>query len=43
MVKFREKLMKESPEKTLKEVIRKLLPPKGVKRKVNDEGVEIQY
>ena len=27
--------------KTLKEVIRKLIPPEGVKRKGNDEGIEL--
>ena len=33
--------MTSRPEKTLKEVIRKLIPPKGVKRKGNDEGIEL--
>ena len=41
MVKFRTELMKSRPAKTLKEVIRKLIPPKGVKRKGNDEGIEL--
>ena len=36
MVKFRT----SRPAKTLKEVIRKLIPPKGVKRKGNDEDNE---
>ena len=35
MVKFRTELMTSRPAKTLKEVIRKLIPPKGAKRKVN--------
>lgn len=33
MVNFREKLKKESPAKTLKEVIRKFILPNGVRRK----------
>ena len=33
MVKFRTELMSSRPAKTLKEVIRKLIPPKVVKRK----------
>ena len=33
--------MTSRPAKTLKEVIRKLIPPKGVKRKGNDEGIEV--
>ena len=41
MVKFREQLMKERSAKTLREVIRKLIPPKGVKRKGSDEGIEL--
>ena len=41
MVKFRTELMTSRPAKTLKEVIRKLIPPKGVKRKENDEGIEL--
>ena len=41
MVKFRTELMTSRPAKTLKEVIRKLIPPKGVKRKGNDEGIEL--
>ena len=40
MIKFRTELMTSRSEKTLKEVIRKLIPPKGVKRKGNDEGIE---
>ena len=38
MVKFRTELMTSRSEKSLKEVIRKLIPPKGVKQKRNDEG-----
>ena len=30
--------MTSRSEKSLKEVIRKLIPPKGVKQKRNDEG-----
>ena len=41
MVKFRTELMTSLPAKTLKEVIRKLILPKGVKRKGNDEGIEL--
>ena len=41
MVKFRTELMTSRPAKTLKEVIRKLIPPKGVKRKGNDEETEL--
>ena len=41
MVKFRTELMTSRPAKTLKEVIRKLIPPKGVKRKGNDEGIAL--
>ena len=33
--------MTSSPAKTLKEVIQELIPPKGVKRKGNDEGIEL--
>ena len=33
--------MTSRPAKTLKEVIRALIPPKGVKRKGNDEGIEL--
>ena len=40
MLEFREKLMKGSP-KTLQEVIRQLIPPKGVKRKSDIEGGEL--
>ena len=40
-VKFRTELMTSSPAKTLKEVIWKLIPPKGVKRKENDEEIEL--
>ena len=43
MVKFRTELMTSRPAKTLKEVIRKLIPPKGVKRKGNDEGIALLY
>ena len=41
MVRFRKELMSSRPIKTLKEVIKKLIPPKGVKRKGNDEGMEL--
>ena len=41
MVKFRTELMTSRSEKTLKEVTRKLIPPKGVKQKGNDEGIEL--
>ena len=41
MVKFRAELMTSRLAKTLKEAIRKLIPPKGVKQKVNDEGIEL--
>ena len=41
MVKFRTELMTSRPAKTLKEIIRKLIPPKGIKRKRNDEGIEL--
>ena len=33
--------MTSRPAKTLNEVIWKLIPPKGVKRKGNDEGIEL--
>ena len=41
MVKSRTELMTSRPAKTLKEVTQKLIPPKGVKRKGNDEGIEL--
>ena len=41
MVNFRKKLMSSDSVKTLKEVIRNLIPPKGVKRKGNVEGSEL--
>ena len=41
MVKFRTELMSSRSEKTLKEVIRKLIPPNGVKQKGNDEGIAL--
>ena len=41
MAKFRTEVMSSHSEKTLKEVIRKLIPPKGVKRKENDKGIEL--
>ena len=41
MVKFRTELMTSRPAKTLKEVIQKLIPPKCVKQKGNDEGIEL--
>ena len=37
VVDFRNKLMSQKSVKTLKEVIRNLTPPKGVKRKANVE------
>ena len=40
MVKFRNELMSSKPAKTLKEVIHKLIPLKGIKRKGNIEGSE---
>ena len=41
MVDFRKELMSQNSVKTLKEVIRNLIPPKGVKRKANVEGNEL--
>ena len=41
MVDFRKELMSQNSVKTLKEVIRNLIPPKGVKRKANVEGSEL--
>ena len=41
MVKFRTELTTSRPAKTLNEVIWKLIPPKGVKQKGNDEGIEL--
>lgn len=41
IVAFRKELMSSNSSKTLKEVIRKLIPPKGVKRKYNVEGSEL--
>ena len=41
MVAFRKELMSSNSSKTLKEVIRNLIPPKGVKRKSNVEGSEL--
>ena len=41
MVKFRTELMTSRPAKTLKEVMWKLIPPKGVRRKRNNEGIEL--
>ena len=41
MVDFREKLMSQNSVKTVKEVIRNLIPPKGVKRKAHVEGSEL--
>ena len=41
IVKFRTELTTSRPAKPFKEVIRKLIPPKGVKRKGNDEGIEL--
>ena len=41
MLEFREELMKKGSPKTLQEVIRQLIPPKGVKRKSNIGGSEL--
>ena len=41
MVDLRKKLMPQNSVKILKEVIRNLIPPKGVKRKANVEGSEL--
>ena len=41
MVAFLKELMSSNSSKTLKEVIRKLIPPKGVKTKSNVEGSEL--
>ncbi len=41
MVQFRSKLMTELPIKTLREVVRKLIPPKGVRRGATVEGSEL--
>ena len=41
MVKFRTEQMTSHPPKALEEVIRKLIQPKGVKWKGNDEGIEL--
>ena len=40
MIDFRKELMSQNSVKILKEVIRNLIPPKGVKRKAN-EGREL--
>ena len=40
-VKFRTELITSHSAKTLKKVIRKLIPTKEVKRKGNDEGIEL--
>ena len=41
MVDFQKEFMSQSSAKTLKEVIRNLILPKGVKRKANVEGSEL--
>ena len=41
MVGFRKELMLQNSVKTLKEVIRDLMPPKEAKRKANVEGSEL--
>ena len=41
MVDFRENLMSQNSVKTVKEVIRNLKPPNGVKRKAYVEGSEL--
>ena len=40
-VDFHKELMSQNSVKTLKEVIRNLIPPKGVKRKANVNGSEL--
>ena len=41
MIDFWKELMQQNFVKTYKEVIRNLIPPKGVKRKANVEGSEL--
>ena len=41
IVNFRKESLSQNSVKTLQEVIRNLIPPKGVKRKVNVEGSEL--
>ena len=41
MVDFRKELMSQNFVKTLEEIIRNLISPKGVKRKANIEGSEL--
>ena len=41
MLKFRKDLLLSKPIKTLEEVVRKLMPPKGINRKGNVEGSEL--
>ena len=41
MVDFRKELISQNSVKTLKEVIRNLIPPKGVKQKANVEESEL--
>ena len=41
MVDFRKEFMSQNSVKTLKEVVRNLLPLKGVKQKTNVEGSEL--
>ena len=41
MVRFRSQLVKERPIKTVRELLRRLIPPKGVHRSTNIEGIEL--
>ena len=41
MVDFRKEFLSQNSVKTLKEVIRNLIPAKGVKRKANFDGSEM--
>ena len=41
MRSFRAEMLKKSPPSTIKEVIRSIIPPKGIKRGKNTEGTEI--
>ena len=41
MVKYYKELMLSKPARTLKEVIQKLIPSKGIKRRANVEGSKL--
>ena len=41
MIQFRNEMTAKPPPKTIKEVIRSLIPPKGIKRGKNTEGSEL--